>query len=53
MRAGDNFDDRDANTLLTVARQLATSRVHKSFCEINLAEAGLELFEIHWNTDEL
>ena len=47
MRAGDNFVDRNSNMLLTVARQLAASGVHKSFCEINLAEAGLELLSNH------
>ena len=44
-------DDHDANTLLTVARELGASGVHESFRVINSAEAGLDQFAIHGEVD--
>ena len=49
----DLCDDHDANTLLTVARELADSGVHESFRVINSAEAGLDQFAIHGSVDDV
>ena len=46
-------DDHDANTLLTVARELGDSGVHESFRVINSAEAGLEQFAIHGDVGDV
>ena len=46
-------DDHDANTLLTVARELGASGVHESFRVINSVEAGLDQFAIHGEVDDV
>ena len=46
-------DDHDANTLLTVARDLGDSGVHESFRASNSTEAGLEQFAVHGDVGDV
>jgi len=43
--------DQDANTVLTVARELTTSGVKEAFRMIEPREAGLDQFAIHGSVD--
>ena len=45
-------DDQDANTLLTVTRELTDSGVRESFRMIEPRDAGLDQFAIHGSLDE-
>ena len=44
-------EDHDANTLLTVARELTDAGVRESFRSIEPQDAGLEQFAIHGDLD--
>ncbi|WP_317057132.1 MULTISPECIES: DUF6505 family protein [Roseovarius] len=48
----DLCDDHDANTLLTVARELTDAGVRETYRVIDAQEAGLEQFAIHGSLDE-
>ncbi|MEL7258905.1 MAG: DUF6505 family protein [Pseudomonadota bacterium] len=48
----DLCDDHDANTLLTVARELTEAGVRETYRVIDAQEAGLEQFAIHGSLDE-
>ncbi len=48
----DLCDDHDANTLLTVARDLTDAGVRESYRMIEAQAAGLEQFAIHGSLDE-
>ncbi|MGR3714502.1 MAG: DUF6505 family protein [Shimia sp.] len=45
-------DDHDANTLLTVSRELTDTGVHEQFRAIKPAEAELDQFAVHSVPDE-
>ena len=45
-------EDHDANTLLTVARELSEAGVRETYRVIEAQEAGLEQFAIHGSLDE-
>ena len=45
-------EDHDANTLLTVARELTEAGVREAFRVIEAQAAGLEQFAIHGSLDE-
>ena len=45
-------EDQDANTLLTVARELTDAGVKESFRMIEPRDAGLDQFAIHGSLDE-
>lgn len=45
-------DEHDANTLLTVARELTPSGVREAYRVIKPQEAGLDQFAIHGSLDE-
>ena len=48
----DMCADHDANTLLTVARELTDAGVRESFRVIQPQDAGLEQFAIHGDLPE-
>ncbi|WP_113912621.1 DUF6505 family protein [Roseovarius dicentrarchi] len=48
----DLCDEHDANTLLTVTRELTASGVRESYRMIEAQAAGLEQFAIHGDLDE-
>ena len=48
----DLCEDHDANTLLTVARELTPSGVREAFRVIEAQAAGLDQFAIHGSLDE-
>lgn len=48
----DLCDDHDANTLLTVARELTEAGVRETYRVIEAQDAGLEQFAIHGSLDE-
>jgi hypothetical protein len=48
----DLCEEHDANTLLTVARELTDAGVRESFRVIEAQAAGLEQFAIHGSLDE-
>lgn len=48
----DLCDDHDANTLLTVARELTDAGVRETYRVIEAQNAGLEQFAIHGSVDE-
>lgn len=45
-------EDQDANTLLTVARELTEAGVKESFRKIEPRDAGLDQFAIHGSLDD-
>jgi hypothetical protein len=45
-------EDQDANTLLTVARELTEAGVKESFRMIEPRDAGLDQFAIHGSLDD-
>lgn len=45
-------DDHDANTLLTVARELTDAGVRETYRAIAAQDAGLDQFAIHGNLEE-
>ena len=45
-------DDHDANTLLTVARELSPAGVREAYRTIQPQDAGMEQFAIHGSLDE-
>lgn len=49
---GDLCADHDANTLLTVARDLTGAGVRESFRAIEAQAAGIEQFAVHGSLDE-
>jgi Family of unknown function (DUF6505) len=48
----DLCDEHDANTLLTVARELTPSGVREQFRSIEPQDAGLDLFAVHGSLDD-
>lgn len=48
----DLCEDHDANTLLTVARELTPSGVREAFRSIEAQAAGLDQFAIHGSLDD-
>ncbi|MEM7472896.1 MAG: DUF6505 family protein [Pseudomonadota bacterium] len=48
----DLCDEHDANTLLTVARELTPAGVKESYRAIEAQAAGIEQFAIHGSVDE-
>lgn len=48
----DLCEDHDANTLLTVARELTQSGVREAFRTIEAQAAGLEQFALHGSLDD-